>query len=161
MLFQQRPPYFVLPQGRPPIAQAQQGDKVRVHYTGTLDDGTVFDSSLNGDPIEFEIGTGTIIPGFENAVVGMDVSEKSRVVIAPEDAYGPYHPERVVEMPRTTLPEDLDPRPGMMLKGETPQGPIHFRVLGVEADQVTLDANHPLAGKQLTFELELVEIVGG
>ena len=144
-----------------PVTVAAHGDTVKVHYTGTLDDGTVFDSSTGRDPIEFTIGSETVIPGFENAVVGLAVGEKTTVVVGPEDAYGARTDEKVLVVDRSWLPAEPEPSVGMMLQGNTPEGTVVFLITGVEEEQVTLDGNHPLAGKQLTFEIELAEIVGG
>lgn len=138
---------------------AKQGDTVRVHYTGTLDDGTVFDSSLGGEPLEFTIGSLEVLPGFEAAIVGLRVGEKKKLSLAPEDAYGVWRREKVFTLGRDRLPPGMDPKPGMMLEGRTSAGAVSFLVLDVNDQEITLDANHPLAGKQLHFEIELVEIV--
>jgi len=143
------------------VTTAAHGDTVKVHYTGTLDDGTVFDSSAGRDPIEFTIGSETVIPGFESAVVGLAVGEKTTVVIGPEDAYGVRADEKVLVVDRSWLPAEPEPSVGMMLQGNTPEGTVVFMITAVEEGQVTLDGNHPLAGKQLTFEIELAEIIGG
>ncbi|KPK01480.1 MAG: peptidylprolyl isomerase [Gemmatimonas sp. SG8_28] len=140
---------------------AAQGDTVRVHYTGTLDDGTVFDSSEGRDPLEFTIGSNSVIPGFESAVVGLTVGESTRVVIGPEDAYGPRLDGKVVVVERSRLPEEPEPEPGMVLQAQGPEGTILLTITDVADDQVTLDGNHPLAGQQLTFEIELAEIGQG
>lgn len=141
------------------MTTAVHGDTVKVHYTGTLDDGSVFDSSAGRDPLEFTIGGETLIPGFENAVVGLAVGDKATVVIGPEDAYGPRTDEKIVVVDRSRLPADPEPAVGMMLQGQSPDGTVVFTITGVEDDQVTLDGNHPLAGRQLTFEIELAAIV--
>ncbi len=140
------------------MTSAMQGDTVLVHYTGMLDDGTVFDSSIDRDPIKFTIGDQTVIRGVEDAVVGLRVGEKKKVVIGPEDAYGPHLKDKVAVVDRSQLPDDLEPRTGTILKGRSPKGTIMLTITEVTEDQVTLDANHPLAGKQLTFELEIMEI---
>ncbi|MBE0592737.1 MAG: peptidylprolyl isomerase [Gemmatimonadales bacterium] len=140
---------------------AAQGDTVKVHYTGTLDDGTVFDSSAGRDPIEFTIGSETVIPGFENAVVGLAVGDKTTVVIGAEDAYGPRSDEKILVVDRSWLPAEPEPSVGMMLQGQSPEGVVMFTITGVEDEKVTLDGNHPLAGKQLTFDIELAEVVAG
>jgi len=140
------------------VSTAQQGDRVKVHYKGMLDDGTEFDSSAGKEPIDFTVGEHKVIAGFEDGVVGLAVGEKKRVVIGPEDAYGPYLQDKVATLPRAQLPEDIELRPGAILKGETPEGPVMFLVTDVQGDQVTIDGNHPLAGKALTFEIEVVEI---
>jgi peptidylprolyl isomerase len=143
------------------VSTAQKGDKVKVHYKGMLDDGTEFDSSAGKEPIDFTVGEHKVIGGFENGVVGLAVGEKKRVVIGPEDAYGPYLQDKVATLPRSQLPADIELKPGAILKGETPGGPVMFLVTDVQGDQVTIDGNHPLAGKALTFEIELVEIEKG
>ncbi len=143
------------------MSTAQQGDRVKVHYKGMLDDGTEFDSSVGKEPIDFTVGEHKVIVGFENGVVGLAIGEKKRVVIGPEDAYGPYLRDKVATMPRSQLPDDLELRPGAIIKGETPEGPVMFLVTEVQGDQVTVDGNHPLAGKALTFEIEVVEIEKG
>jgi len=143
------------------VKTAAQGDTVKVHYTGTLDDGTVFDSSEGRDPLEFTIGSNSVIPGFESAVVGLTVGESTRVVIGPEDAYGPRLDGKVVVVERSRLPEEPEPEPGMVLQAQGPEGTILLTITDVADDQVTLDGNHPLAGQQLTFEIELAEIGQG
>jgi len=141
------------------VTTATRGDTVKVHYTGTLADGTVFDSSDGRDPIEFTIGGETVIAGFENAVVGLEVGERVKVVVGPDDAYGPRSDEKIIVVERSRLPDEPDPEVGMMLQAHTPDGAVMFSIVGIEDDQVTLDGNHPLAGKELTFEIELTEIV--
>jgi len=141
------------------VTTATRGDTVKVHYTGTLADGTVFDSSDGRDPIEFTIGGETVIAGFENAVVGLEVGERVKVVVGPDDAYGPRSDEKIIVIERSRLPEEPDPEVGMILQAQTPDGTVMFSIVGIEDDQVTLDGNHPLAGKELTFDIELTEIV--
>ena len=141
------------------MAQAKNGDTVRVHYTGTLEDGTVFDSSSGRDPLEFTLGTGGVIPGFENAVVGMNPGDKISTTIPAQDAYGPRMEEMVLVVPKDQLPEGFDPQVGQQLGLQHPSGEmIPVTITNVTDDQVTLDANHPLAGQDLTFAIELVEI---
>jgi len=139
------------------MSKARTGDYVRVHYTGTLDDGSTFDSSRGREPLEFTIGNGEVVPGFDAAVLGMAVGEVKTVTLEPEDAYGEHHEERMMQVPRSALPDDVTPEPGMEFQAEAPNGEVIALVV-VEADeeQVTLDANHPLAGESLTFEIELV-----
>ena len=134
------------------------GKTVKVHYTGTLDDGTVFDSSEGRDPLTFEIGAGVVIPGFEEAVKGMAVDETRSVTIACADAYGEYNEDMCGEFPREQLPEEITPEVGMQLAMQTPDGEMPVRITALTDDMLTLDANHPLAGQDLTFELTLVEI---
>jgi peptidylprolyl isomerase len=141
------------------MAQAKNGDTVTVHYTGKLEDGSIFDSSINRDPLGFTIGEGQVIPGFEEAVVGMDLDETKTVKIPENKAYGPYHEELVAEVDRSQLPADLKPEVGQQLQGRQPDGQVVIAtVIGVSESNVTLDANHPLAGKDLTFEIQLVAI---
>ncbi|HHN65998.1 MAG TPA: peptidylprolyl isomerase [Nitrospirae bacterium] len=142
------------------MAKAKEGDTVRVHYSGFLEDGTVFDSSLERDPLEFTIGSGMLIPGFEDAVLGMDVGETKTVQISSDDAYGPRREELVITISREQIPPDIDPVTGQELQVRTPNGMVtNVLVTDVTEDTVTLDANHPLAGKDLIFEIKLVEIV--
>ncbi|MEJ2215452.1 MAG: peptidylprolyl isomerase [Gemmatimonadota bacterium] len=139
--------------------QAKSGDQVAVHYTGKLDSGEVFDSSTGKDPIRFELGSGQVIPGFERAVQGMAVGDTREIRIEPEDAYGQPSDELVVEVARTQLPDDVEPAVGMPLQVQTGGGQQRVaRITGVADDSVTLDLNHPLAGRALNFELELMEI---
>ncbi len=138
---------------------AKTGDTVKIHYTGTLDDGAVFDSTLESDPIEFIIGNGDIIAGFEAAVIGMALGETKTVIIDPEQAYGHYNAEMTQQVPRSAIPADIDLQEGMILSAESPDGqPISFTVKTLGDEQVTIDGNHPLAGRSLTFALELIEI---
>ncbi|GAB4351874.1 MAG: peptidylprolyl isomerase [Gammaproteobacteria bacterium] len=140
------------------MAQATSGDTVRVHYTGRLDDGTVFDSSQGRDPLEFTLGSGQVIPGFDEAVTGMEVGESSTITIDPENAYGPRHEEMVQKVARSDIPAEIDLTVGMQLQASGPGGEMVVTVVELSDETVTLDANHPLAGKALTFDLELVEI---
>ncbi len=142
------------------MSQAKSGDKVRIHYTGKLDDGTQFDSSAGREPLEFKLGEGGIIPGFEKAVDGMEVGEKKTVSIPPEDAYGQRHEQLVQEVPKDVLPDDINPAVGMQLQSQTPDGQtMQLVVTGVSEEAITVDGNHPLAGHNLNFDIELVEIV--
>jgi FKBP-type peptidyl-prolyl cis-trans isomerase 2 len=141
------------------MAQAKNGDQVKVHYTGKLNDGTVFDSSEGREPLEFTIGSGRIIPGFENAVIGMKEGDSTTVNISTEDAYGEYNEKLVQVIERTTLPEDLEPEVGQRLEAVRGDGTrLAVQVMEVNDTNVTLDANHPLAGKELIFDIELVKI---
>lgn len=141
---------------------AQQGDTVKVHYTGRLDDGSVFDSSEGGAPLEFTIGGGQMIPGFEQGVVGMAAGESRTVIIAADQAYGIYQPQGVIEVPRSDIPASIPLEVGMQLQATGRDGrPAYMTVLELSADRVKLDGNHPLAGKDLTFDLQLVEIQAG
>lgn len=142
------------------MSAAKQGDTVRVHYTGALGDGTQFDSSREASPLEFKIGEGRIIPGFEEAVVGMEPGDSKQVTISSDQAYGPRREELTQEVERTMLPDDLEVQPGMQLQASGPgQQPLVVTVSEVKEGSVVLDANHPLAGKDLTFDIELVEVV--
>ncbi|HUV02332.1 MAG TPA: peptidylprolyl isomerase [Desulfobacteria bacterium] len=141
------------------MAQAKNGDTVKVHYTGKLEDGSVFDSSIDQDPLEFTIGESQVIPSFEQAVVGMDLNETKTVKIPEDKAYGPHRAELVAEVDRSQLPADLEPEIGQQLEGRQPDGQVVVAtVIDVSESNVTLDANHPLAGKDLTFEIQLVAI---
>ncbi|MGD8347449.1 MAG: peptidylprolyl isomerase [Lysobacterales bacterium] len=141
------------------MTQAKSGDTVKIHYTGTLDDGTEFDSSAGRDPLEFTVGSGQVIPGFDKAVEGMNVGESKSVNIPAEDAYGPHHDQMVQEVPRTALPEDLEPEEGMALQARGQDGQvINLTVTAVGDEAITVDGNHPLAGKALNFDIELVDV---
>ena len=141
------------------MTQAQQGNTVKVHYTGRLDDGSVFDSSAGGEPLEFTIGQGQMIPGFEQGVVGMELGESRTVIIAADQAYGIYRPDGVIEIARAEIPPTIQLEVGMQLQATGPDGrPVHMTVLELSEDTVKMDGNHPLAGKDLTFDLELVGI---
>ena len=137
---------------------AQKGDTVRVHYVGTLADGTVFDSSEKGEPFQFTIGDKTVIKGVQEAVIGMAKGDSKVITIPPEAAYGPRSDDAIVVMKRSQLPPKPAPRPGMTFKGQTPHGPMTFVLLSVDGDDITLDANHPLAGKELHYELTVVSV---
>ena len=142
------------------MTQAKSGDTVRIHYTGTLDDGTQFDSSAGRDPLEFALGSGQVIPGFDNAVDGMSVGESKSVTIPPEQAYGERHEQLVQQVPKSALPDEIEPAVGMQLQSQSPEGQVmQMVVTEVSSDAITVDANHPLAGQALTFAIELVEIV--
>ncbi|MEX2608598.1 MAG: peptidylprolyl isomerase [Gemmatimonadota bacterium] len=141
------------------MAQASNGDKVSIHYTGRLDDGTVFDTSENREPLGFELGSGQVIPGFEDAVRGMEPGQKQTVTIAAENAYGPRRDDLVMSFPREQLPDGVNPEPGQQLQMQTQEGQaVQVTVRDATEDALILDANHPLAGQDLTFEIELVEV---
>jgi peptidylprolyl isomerase len=141
------------------MSQAKTGDTVHVHYTGTLEDGTEFDSSAGRDPLEFTVGSGQVIPGFENAVEGMAVGDSKSVNISPEEGYGHRNEQMVQEVPKSALPDDLEPKEGMGLQAQGQDGKvINLTVTSVAGDTITVDANHPLAGKTLNFAIELVKI---
>lgn len=139
--------------------QAKRGDSVKIHYDGSLDDGTRFDSSMGRDPLEFTVGSGQVIPGFDNAVVGMAVGEKKSVRILPIEAYGEHSDELVHELPKSALPEDLEVAVGMPLQATSSSGDVvNMVVVEVAESSIQVDANHPLAGKALNFEIELVAL---
>jgi peptidylprolyl isomerase len=141
------------------MSKAKTGDTVQVHYTGKLDDGTKFDSSAGQDPLEFSIGAGNVIPGFESAVEGMAVGESKSIKIDAHDAYGPRHDQLVQEVPREQLPEDMQPEVGMQLQAQGEDGQMmRFVISGVSDETITVDGNHPLAGQSLNFDIELVAI---
>lgn len=142
------------------MAKANLGDTVRVHYTGKLETGVPFDSSAGADPLEFELGSGCLIPGFEEAVVGMSPGESKTVKIPPEKAYGRYREDRVVKVDKKDLPEDVIPEVGMTLEVCAPNGTmIPVQVTNIKGSTVTLDANHPLSEQTLIFDINLVEIM--
>lgn len=135
----------------------EQGNTVKVHYTGKLEDNQIFDTSNGKQPIEFQVGANQVIPGFENAVLGLNVGDKTEVVIEPEQAYGPIREDLVVTLPKTQIPADA--QPGAQLQGMGQNGePFNVIVKEVNEENAVVDANHPLAGKQLTFEIEVVEV---
>jgi peptidylprolyl isomerase len=141
------------------MPQAKQGDTVHVHYKGSLDDGSVFDSSEGGDPISFTLGDGEVIAGFENAIEGMSPGDKKTERMEPANAYGERREELVFTVGKDQMPDGAEIEVGDMLRVGFPDGSSSdVHVTGVAADEVTLDANHPLAGKALTFDLELVSI---
>lgn len=142
------------------MSQVKEKDTVKVHYTGKLSDsGQVFDSSLEREPIEFTLGEGTIIPGFETGVLNMKEAEKKTIEIPKEEAYGEVKKDLFQQVGNDQLPEDMKPEVGMGLVSQNPDGTERqLRVAEVNEDHIIVDANHPLAGHDLTFELELVEI---
>jgi FKBP-type peptidyl-prolyl cis-trans isomerase 2 len=146
-----------------PIENAQRakpGDTVRVDYTGRLEDGTVFDSSEGREPLEFAVGAGQVIPGFDEAVTGMAVGEKKTVTIPSDEAYGPYDENLIMEVGKDEFPPDMNLQPGDMLQLRQPDGSVFAVVVtNISDNTVTLDGNHPLAGHDLTFDITLVEIV--
>lgn len=141
------------------MSEVKKGDNVKVHYTGKLIDGTVFDSSNGSAPLEFEVGTGMMIAGFDSAVYGMVVGDKKTVSIPAAEAYGERKEEMMFDVPLSNLPEDMDPKPGLKLAMQQPDGtPLPVIVADVKEDIVVIDANHHLAGKELVFDIEMVEI---
>jgi peptidylprolyl isomerase len=141
------------------MSKAKMGDAVTVHYSGSLNDGTVFDSSMEREPLQFTIGDGKLIPGFEDAVVGMSPGESKTIILPPEEAYGLHREELTVEVDRGQFPKDLNPQVGQHLQIPQPSGGvINVRITSMDESMVTLDANHPLAGEDLTFRIELVAV---
>lgn len=141
------------------MTEVKAGDTVRIHYTGTLTDGSTFDSSQGRDPLEFEVGSGMIIPGLDVALPGMKVGDKKKVEIDSAEAYGPVNPDMQQAVPRQGIPADIPLEPGLQLQMQTPDGQaMPVTVVAVTETEVTLDANHPLAGKDLTFDIELVSV---
>jgi len=141
------------------MSNAKNGDTVKVHYTDTLEDGTVFDSSAESEPLEFTLGNGQLIKGFEDAVLGMSVGEKKQVKISHDEAYGHRNDELILKVDRAAFPPSIEPREGLVLNLRSPDGRlIVAEIKEISGDSVTLDANHPLAGNDLTFEINLMEI---
>lgn len=144
------------------MQQVKKGDKIKVHYHGKLSTGDTFDSSQGREPLEFEVGSGMVIPGFDNGVTGMAVGDKKTVQIPADEAYGPHNPSMVINVPKSQFPEGMEVEIGMPLIMNDEQGhQFQVVVTAINEDSVTIDANHPLAGKDLTFDLELVSIDGG
>lgn len=138
----------------------KKGDKVKVEYEGKLEDGTVFDSSkTHGKPLEFEVGTGKVIKGFDDGIMGMELNEEKEIKIEPKDAYGDHNPQLIKKVPREQFPKEQEPKPGMMVLMGLPNGAqMPVKILEVDDKEVTLDLNHPLAGKTLLFKVKVVEI---
>jgi len=141
------------------MSKVKDNDTVKVHYTGKLKNGEIFDSSLEREPIKVTLGQQSLIPGFENGLLNMELNEKKTVVIPMEDAYGDIKKELFQKVPKEELPEDLKPEIGMGLLAKGPDGSERqIKIVDVKKDAIIIDANHPLAGQELTFELEIVEI---
>lgn len=141
------------------MSQVKENDTVRVHYTGKLSNGQVFDSSADREPLEATLGQGMLIPGFEKAIIDMKVNDKKTVTIPKEEAYGDVQKELFHKVDKTQLPQDIKPEVGMGLMSRSEDGREHqFRIAEVNEDHIIVDGNHPLAGQDLTFDLELVEI---
>lgn len=140
------------------MRKIQSGDNVKVHYTGKLEDGSIFDTSLaeGREPLETTLGQGQLIKGFEAGLMDMTEGEKKTIEIESADAYGEHNPEMINEIPKSQVPEGV--KEGEMLQGMGPMGPVNVKVIEVKEDTVVLDANHPLAGKKLIFDLEVVSI---
>ena len=142
------------------MVQARMNDKVKVHYSGTLSDGTVFDSSLEREPFEFTIGQGMVIPGFEKGIIGMSEGDSRMVSITSDDAYGPYRDDLVGVIDKSRKPENIDLEIGMVLQMRSPEGSVtNVTVKDIGDEGITLDLNHPLAGKDLVFEIKLMEVL--
>jgi FKBP-type peptidyl-prolyl cis-trans isomerase SlpA len=140
------------------MKKVEKNSSVKVHYTGRLEDGTIFDTSISEgrEPLEVQLGEGKLITGFENGLIDMTEGEKKTVEIETSEAYGKPNPDFITEVPKTNVPEGI--QPGESLQGNGPMGPVNVKVISVNEDTVTLDANHPLAGKKLIFDLEVIEI---
>ncbi|MGK2862013.1 MAG: FKBP-type peptidyl-prolyl cis-trans isomerase [Chitinophagaceae bacterium] len=143
------------------MQQVKSGDKIKVHYHGRLTNGETFDKSEGREPLEFEVGSGMVIKGFDDGVTGMAVGDKKTINIPADEAYGPKNPEMIIDMPKERFPKDMSIEVGMPLAMNDGQGNQHQVVVTEIKDEVIiLDANHPLAGEDLIFDLELVEIIG-
>lgn len=141
------------------MTTAKNGDNVKIHYTGTLQDGSVFDSSAGRAPLAFRLGSGQVIPGFDEAILGMGLGDSKSVTIPPAKAYGQRNEELVIVVPRNHVPPEIKPEMGLKLQMGGPNGElVMVEVVDVDDDHITLDANPPLAGKELTFQIELVAI---
>ncbi len=141
------------------MSEAKNGSKVKVHYTGKLNDGSVFDSSVNREPLAFTVGAGEMIKGFDTGVLGMKAGDKKTVTLSPDEAYGQPREDMVIKVAKENIPEDIKPQVGMNLSMNTQDGrQVPVVVSDVSDAEITLDANHPLAGKELTFEIEMVEV---
>ena len=144
------------------MQRVKSGDKVKVHYHGRLTNGETFDKSEGREPLEFEVGAGMVIKGFDDGVTGMSVGDKKTITIPFNEAYGPKNPEMIIDMPKNRFPKDMELEVGMALAMSDGQGQqFEVVVTQIKEDSAVLDANHPLAGKDLIFDLELVEIIGG
>ena len=141
------------------MSNVENGNQVKVHYTGTLEDGTVFDSSIDREPLEFTVGGGQMIPGFDKGVVGMKINEVKNIHIPADEAYGPVVEGLIQEVSKELLPQDLEASVGQTLVSQTPEGQqFNVVVTEVKDDTIIIDGNHPLAGKDLNFEIKMVEI---
>lgn len=141
------------------MTQVKENNTVKVHYTGKLADGQVFDTSEGKEPLAFTLGEGRLIPGFEKGLIDMKLNEKKTINITKDDAYGDPREDLIIEVPKTELPQEMIPEVGMGLVSRTPEGQeMNLMVVEVREESVVLDGNHPLAGKDLIFDLEVVEI---
>lgn len=142
------------------MSKTKQGDTVKVHYTGKLEDGKVFDTSLNKEPLEFTIGKGQVLKGFEEAVTGMEPGETKTANVPTEEAYGPVRDYLIIDVPRNQIPEHIEPKIGQQLEVQQADGrKVPVTITFVSEENVTFDANHPLAGENLVFDVQLLEIV--
>ena len=142
------------------MAQVKHGDTVKIHYTGKFEDGRVFDTSVGREPLEFTVGANQVIPGFEKGIVGMNQDESRTITIPPDEAYRPHHREMVLDIPRNEFPPNIQPEVGQQLELQQPNGQaVIVMVVEVSESCVTLDGNHPLAGKDLIFDIQLIEII--
>ncbi|MFH1278096.1 MAG: peptidylprolyl isomerase [Candidatus Eisenbacteria bacterium] len=142
------------------MARVKQGDRIRINYKGSLDDGTMFDANESGKPFEFEVGAGRVIPGFDRGVVGMSAGDVKRVEVAPEDAYGPYRPDLCVEVEKSRLGEGIELTVGQPVQiRRSGDMSVIGHLKAIRESDILVDANHPLAGKKLTFDIELLEIL--
>lgn len=140
--------------------KVKKGDKIKLHYTGRIKNGETFDSSRKGEPIQFEAGTGQIIKGLDEAVIGMEPGDKKNIKVVPENAYGDYNKELLIEVPKEMLPQDISPKEGSTLSLVDKEGrAIPVKITEIKEESIKVDANHPLAGKELDFDIELMEIV--
>lgn len=141
------------------MTKIKDGNEVKVHYTGKLNDGTVFDSSDGREPLAFTIGKGMMIPGFEKGVMGMALNEEKTITLPPEEAYGEVREDMIAEVPNQQLPPEIKPEIGMELMSQTPDGQqLVVKIKEVKDESIVIDANHPLAGQELTFDIKVVEI---
>lgn len=139
---------------------AKEGKTVKVHYTGTLQNGEVFDTSIEKEPLEFKLGEGQLIPGFEKAVIGMNVGDSTTINIPSAEAYGDSREDLIIAVPKDQLPKEIEPKIGMQLQVNQENGqPVPVRITEITDSELKLDANHPLAGEDLTFEIELVNVL--
>lgn len=141
------------------MSKAKDGDTVKVHYTGTLSNGEIFDTSKEKEPLEFKLGEGQLIPGFEKAVIGLKVGDSTSVDIPSAEAYGETREDLIIKVPKDQLPDEIEPQIGMQLQVNQPDGqPIPVRITDINDSELKLDANHPLAGEDLKFDIELVNV---
>jgi peptidylprolyl isomerase len=142
------------------MTEAKSGDIVRIHYTGMFADGTKFDSSKEREPLQFEVGAGNVLPGLDKQIVGMSVGDVQTIKIPAEEAFGQHDPHKIQKVPRTNVPADLDVRPGLQIQARSSGGtPMTISVVDVNSEEITVDVNHPLAGRDVVLEVELTEIV--